>query len=72
MRGHGHGPWAFSVEYLLGQCYRGDREGQRLDQSLFSDSQATESEGKGDEETLVNREKSLRVHDQKKASSNLR
>lgn len=46
VHGHGHGLQAFSVEYLSGQCYKRDREGQRLDQSLFSDSQATESQGK--------------------------
>lgn len=25
VRGRGHGPWAFSVEYLLGQCYSRDK-----------------------------------------------
>lgn len=46
VHGHGHGLQAFSVEYLSGQCYKRDREGQRLDQSSFRDSQATESQGK--------------------------
>lgn len=41
-----HDLWVFSVEYPLGQFFNRDREPQWLDQCLFRDSQATESEGK--------------------------
>lgn len=48
MRVHIHDLCVLSVEYPLGQFFNRDRERQWLDQSLFRDSQATDSEGKGD------------------------
>lgn len=64
-----HGLQVFSVEDLSGQCCQRDGVGQWLDQSLFSDSQPSESEGKGAEETPVSTTKSLGGYDQKEATS---
>lgn len=52
VRVHVHDLYTFSVDYLWGQCYKKDREAQRLDQSLFSDSQAYSEREKGSRKHL--------------------
>lgn len=64
MRVHVRDVWALSVEYPLGQFFNRDRERQWLDQSLFRDSQATDSKGERRLGNIfVSRAKSLRIQD---------